>query len=249
MSLGASTPASSQAVGSRKKVPECGYVVRLRACFDPARLPRNHRHTNATFVKFSLASPQLSAGIEKALIPTTLAHGSILAGENDERILGNSKSIEFRKHLTDRVVEIRDHAGVGRFGIFFRPVVTAGEGDLFKPSEERSSPLVGNVQVSMRLLQRKMQIDRAVPMVLYEPQRIVQKQVDGVLPAFSPLIVSKVLLLAVSPERFWKIAVRCAMADEAQKMVEALLIGQIVEVAVPRKSALADQGSAISSIA
>src|SRR5262249_47415349 len=79
------------------------------AGLDPPRPAGNHRHADAALVHRSLEAAQRPGTLEKRWIAAAFLVWSIVAAEEDQRLLVQSQVLKPAQHLPDVAVEAGDH--------------------------------------------------------------------------------------------------------------------------------------------
>ena len=93
---------------------------------------------------------------------------TVVTGKHDQCVLSQTKLFDFVHHLANRLVQIGDHPGNGRFGMLFCPVMPIRRRRFIKLANEFLAIRIRYLQVRMRLLQTHVQKELRI-LVLTDP--------------------------------------------------------------------------------
>ena len=111
--------------------------------------------SNASFIKITFTTSQRSTGVEVSPSPTTFRHSAIITRKDYERTFSNIQLLKLIKNLSNAVVKIRNHACISRLRMCFGAVVIANKRFFFIFLQKWFFPLLGHIQICMRLLERE----------------------------------------------------------------------------------------------
>ena len=202
---------SGQREKRRHPVGEVREIVRHGVGGDRSRPPENHRHSDTALVDPPFAAPQ--ARVE-SLVESRLAlfqhvrrieeRRSVVAGERDERVVGQAEAVERVHHPADAGIHPLDH-GVCRRDDPIEALVPVGR-DL----------LVGRLERRVRSAEGQVQEERSIGIAFDEAHSFGCEQVCQVLAVGrgGTVVATQVIPVVVGPA-----------AAEARELCEASCVG------------------------
>ena len=101
----------------RQHVPESADMLARASGLDAARRPCDQRQTDSALIQIALDTPEWSAAVEKVRIGSALPVGSVVAREQNQRILVQPELLQQREHLSHVFVQPGDHRGERGIGL------------------------------------------------------------------------------------------------------------------------------------
>lgn len=236
---------AGEVAGGGEEVPEGGDEIGGSAGCDAARPTGDGGDADAAVGEASFPAGERAVGVEPIELFAAFEVGAIVAGEEEEGVAVDAEGTELVADPADFPVHAGNHGGEGGLGFVDGTVVVLLAGFFFELALVEFHPFLGGVETGVGDLEREVEEEGGV-LVLFEViEGVAEEKVVAVGIAFVETVVGIGDLVAVAVELFGEVVVSVGVAEVAEEIVEALLIG-LVRGAPAAGAGFADHGGVVT---